>query len=408
MREPPPRVEQAIGTIASRPLQILLPTSHDWTTLGTGGGIGTFLNTFFEHASEWSLRVTVICAGPREAIQGSVRFLPITAYAPSELAFVRQLRRRLISGEIILPEGAVVLANTEHYAWAFRGLGFPIVLMSHGAVAETLKMRHSRLFVHLYRFLIERSAVAHSRRIVAVNPSLRNYYLKHYPMLRPSMVQVVPVGVDLRDFEGRPRSNPLTAFSLSRDSNVILFVGRLYPEKNLALFIAACDNLRRRGETFEAVVIGDGVESLELAKAAASRLWLHWIPKMSRSDVLDAVAMARVIVVCSRYEAGPLILLEALGSGTAVVSTDVGRARELVTDRVGRIVQSDPESCADGIQDMLSQSPSVTHEASKQVWARIEFRDTMNSLVGILREAGQPGDRGLLHGHVDVRNDEFR
>jgi len=389
MREPPLRVEKAISTITSPPLQILLPTSHDWTTLGTGGGIGTFLNAFFEHAPEWSLRITVICAGPREATQGSVRFLPITTHAPSELAFVRQLRRRLISGEIILPGGAVVLANTEHYAWAFRGLGFPIVLMSHGAVAETLRMRHSRVFVHLYRLLMERSAVTHSRRIVAANPRVRDYYLNHYSMLRPSMVQVVPVGVDLRDFEGRPRSNPLRTLSLSRDTSVILFVGRLYPEKNVALFIAACDNLRRRGETFEAVVIGDGVESLALANAAASRPWLHWIPKMSRSDVLDAVALARVVVVCSRYEAGPLILLEALGSGTAVVSTDVGRARELVTDRVGRIVQSDPESCADGIQHMLSQSPAVIYEASKEIRARIEFRDTMNSLVEILRDAGR-------------------
>jgi glycosyltransferase involved in cell wall biosynthesis len=352
------------------------------------------LSAFFEHASECSLRVTVICAGPREAIQGSVRFLPITTHAPTELAFVRQLRRRLVSGELNFPAGAVVLANTELYAWAFRGLSFPIVLMSHGAVGESLRLRYSRLFVRLYRFLVERSAVAISRRIVAVSPRLREFYLNHYPMLPPSMVQVVPVGVDLREFEGRPRSNPLGILSLGPDATVILFVGRLYPEKNLPLFIAACDNLRGRGKTFEAVVVGDGVESLALAKAATTRPWLHWIPKMSRSDVLDAVALARVVVICSRHEAGPLILLEALGSGTAVVTTDVGRARELVTDAVGRIVRANPASCADGIQDMLFQSPTVVYEASKQIWARIDFRDTMNSLVEILRVAGRPPGPG--------------
>jgi glycosyltransferase involved in cell wall biosynthesis len=268
--------------------------------------------------------------------------------------------------------------------------------MSHGAVGESLRLRYSRLSVRLYRFLIERSAVAHSRRIVAVNPRLRDYYLNSYPMLLPSVVQVVPIGVDLREFEGRPRSNPLGTLSLGRDTNIILFVGRLYPEKNLPLFVAACDNLRGRGKTFEALVIGDGVESQALARAAATRPWLHWIPRMSRSDVLDAVALARVVVICSRHEAGPLILLEALGSGTAVVTTDVGRARELVTDGVGRIVEADAESCADGIQDMLFQNANTVYEASKQIWVRMDFRDTMNSLVEILRVAGPLQDQGLV------------
>jgi glycosyltransferase involved in cell wall biosynthesis len=304
-----------------------------------------------------------------------------------------------------LPAEAVVLANTEYYAWAFRGLGFPMVLMSHGAVGESLRLRYSRLSVRLYRFFIERSAVAHSRHIVAVNPGLRDYYLSHYPVLPPSMVQVVPVGVDLSEFEGRPRSNPLMTHSLGRDTNVILFVGRLYPEKNLPLFVAACDNLKGRGKTFEAVVIGDGVESRALARAAATRPWLHWIPRMSRSDVLDAVALARVVVICSRHEAGPLILLEALGSGTAIVTTDVGRARELVTDGVGRIVQADPTSLADGIQDMLLRAPNTVYEASRQIWARIDFRDTMNSLVEILRVAGRHQDRGLSPDQVAVRDD---
>src|SRR3989442_3715159 len=103
MREPPLRVEKAISTITSPPLHILLPTSHDWTTLGTGGGVGAFLNAFFEHAPEGSLRITVICAGPREATQSSVPFLPITTHAPSEIGFVRQLRRRLNFCQIILP-----------------------------------------------------------------------------------------------------------------------------------------------------------------------------------------------------------------------------------------------------------------------------------------------------------------
>src|SRR2546428_6665990 len=95
MREPPLRVEKAISTITSPPLQILLPTSHDWTTLGTGGGIGAFLNAFFEDAPEGGLRITVIFAGPRVATQGCVRFLAVSNNAPSKVGIFLQLHRRL-------------------------------------------------------------------------------------------------------------------------------------------------------------------------------------------------------------------------------------------------------------------------------------------------------------------------
>ena len=67
----------------------------------------------------------------------------------------------------------------------------------------------------------------------------------------------------------------------------------------------------------------------------ATREWLHWIPKLSRSEVLDAIALSRVLAITSRYESSPLVLLEALGLGTPVVSTPVGRASELIEEGVG-------------------------------------------------------------------------
>lgn len=382
------------GTIRPPP-EILLPVSHDWEALGTGGGIGTFLKAFLRLASEWNLQVTVLCAGAREASRGSVHYLPIMSCAPTELAFVRRLRRLLVTGEISLPKSAVVFANTEHYAWAFRGLGLPIVLMSHGVISETLRMRYSKPFVNLYRFLIERYAVAHACSVVVVNADLKNYYLERYPKLPRSTIHIVPIGVDLPDLEERPRSNPFATFMPEPRGDVILFVGRLYPEKNLPLFLKACDNLKQRGDRFEAVVIGDGIESDAVVNAMPSRRWLHWIPKMSRSEVLDAMALARVLVICSRYEAGPLVLLEALGLGTAVVTTNVGRARELVADGLGQVVNSDPDSFSDAIHDVLSQSSLFARQGRQRIWERIDFQDTMGSLFGILQSAGRVSGKAL-------------
>src|SRR5574340_459245 len=88
-------------------LDLIVPMSHDWTTLGRGGGIETFLKLFIKCAPQWGLKLTVLCSGPREETSGSVRFLPIMTRASGELDFTRQLRRVLLHGKLGLPAGAV-------------------------------------------------------------------------------------------------------------------------------------------------------------------------------------------------------------------------------------------------------------------------------------------------------------
>jgi hypothetical protein len=78
-------------------LKVIVPDSHDWTTLGTGGGIETFLKMLIESAERADLALTLVCAGPREFTSGSVHMLPIMPKADSEASFVRQLGKSLLA-----------------------------------------------------------------------------------------------------------------------------------------------------------------------------------------------------------------------------------------------------------------------------------------------------------------------
>lgn len=363
---------------------LVVPISTDWTTLGQGGGIETFLKTFFENAADLGLSITVPCSGPREGRLGSVRFVPIMRQAPGEAAFTRRLRRALKTGVLRIPRDAVVLANEEHYAWAFRGMGLPTVLVSHGVIPEMLGMRHTRPFVWAYRFFIERNAVTNVDRVIAVNPEIQQYYLTRYPRQPPEKFVVVPVGIDIIELERRPRSPPFQGAAIPAGSSVVMFVGRLYPEKAPSLFISACDLVRQSGSVIEAIVVGDGIQADVVRDAIRSRAWLHWIPMMPHSEVLDAISASRALVVCSSYEAGPLVLLEAVGLGIPVVSTDVGRAREIVSGDLGRIVNGDAASVAAGIREVLSWEPERTDEAKSLIMPHLDFRQTMNALLSEL------------------------
>jgi glycosyltransferase involved in cell wall biosynthesis len=368
-------------------LELIVPDSHDWTTLGKGGGgIERFLMMLFKYARTSGMRLTVLCPGPREQTIDSVHFVPIMRRASSELAFTRELRRQLVRKALLIPAGAIVLANAEHYAWAFRGTQFPIVQISHAALPEQLRMRHAFLFVKLFQLFIERYAVSHASRVVVVNPTIKEYYLKRYRKQSPNKFVVVPLGLDLELLEGRPQMNAWERLSLSPSTKLVLFVGRLYPEKNLRLFIDACEILERQGERFHALVIGQGIEEGLINDAMVTRPWLHWIPKLTHySEILDFIAVSRVLAISSRYESGPLVLLEAIGLGTPVVSTDVGRARELITHDLGKVARDDPVSFAEGIREVLSWEPEVSRQAGKEARSLIDFRQTMKALGEVVQ-----------------------
>lgn len=367
-------------------LQVIVPDSHDWTTLGTGGGIETFLKMLIEGAEESGLTLTLVCAGPRESSRGSVRFLPIMAKANSEAAFVRRLGKSLRTNGLALPREAVVLANAEHYAWAFRRTAHPVVLMAHGAAPETLRLRHGPLYVKLFQRFVERPAVGRAKRIIAINRRVACYYLERYPFLDPRKIVEIGIGLDLREFENRPRTDPFATYSIARDRETVLFVGRLYPEKNVHLFLEACDELVHTRPSLQAIIIGAGPDSSLVREWTKARPWIHWFERIPRDDVLDLMSVSNALVVTSTYESGPLVMLEALASGLPVVSTEVGRAPEFLSPPLGHIVPGSPGAFVESLKDVLTWNRDEVRKAAGRARGLMNFENTIHAVASVLRE----------------------
>jgi glycosyltransferase involved in cell wall biosynthesis len=172
---------------------------------------------------------------------------------------------------------------------------------------------------------------------------------------------------------------------LPSGAKIVLFVGRLYPEKNPELFVETCDVLRQNDATAHAVLVGEGMLADVVRDRMRTRPWLHWIPRLTHSEVLDAMALSRVLVICSQYESGPLVLLEALGLGTPVVTVDVGRARELISQPWGRITAADAISLARGVHEVLELDRPNSVDASLR--RMIDFESTFESLTAVLADA---------------------
>jgi glycosyltransferase involved in cell wall biosynthesis len=157
------------------------------------------------------------------------------------------------------------------------------------------------------------------------------------------------------------RSNADTPFN-------ILTLGRFSPQKNMARLIAAFALAKKRdlepgGKRMAAATLtiaGEGPE-LEARKADAARLGLSDqvnFPGFTH-DVSGLLADADLYVLSSNYEGLPAVVLEALGSGCPVVSTDCfPAARELLSGLAGCVVtERSAESLADGILAAIAVKP---------------------------------------------------
>jgi glycogen(starch) synthase len=155
----------------------------------------------------------------------------------------------------------------------------------------------------------------------------------------PFPVHAIPNGVDCGLYHPRTIA---TGRRTPSDPLKLLFVGRLHPEKNLAVVItqiAALPSPHR--SAVKLTVIGDGVERAELEKLAervgvAPQIqWLGWREK---EELPSHYRNADALVNPSFYEGMPNVVLEAMATGIPVIASDVPGNRSVVVPNVTGIL----------------------------------------------------------------------
>lgn len=141
-------------------------------------------------------------------------------------------------------------------------------------------------------------------------------------------VAVVARGVDTALFNPARRSQALrAAWGAGPEDVVALYVGRIAPEKNLALVPPAFAALRRTHPHAKLVLVGDGPLRAELARAAPDAIFAGM---RSGEDLAAHYASGDVFLFPSLTETFGNVTLEAMASGLAVVAYDYAAAHELI------------------------------------------------------------------------------
>lgn len=301
--------------------------------------------------------------------------LPIAV--PLYLLSLLPHRDRLSAADVVLATWAYPDGCAS--ALAARAIGKPCVVKVHGSdVNVVLKRRTPRAIAA--RILPAASAV------VAVSRPLADELVRLG--VPRDKVHVVANGVDASLFFPRDRTSSRRALALPQDAKIILFVGRLEPEKGVLDLLEAFDEVRARVPNALLALVGEGVSMQDVrirasrSRAAAVRV----IGALTHQDVATWIGACDALTLPSWAEGTPNVVLEALASGRPVVGTNVGGIPHVIGDpSCGLLVAPrNPRALAEALTAAMLRAwdPEVIRTFGPGSW-----RESANALRRVLELA---------------------
>jgi glycosyltransferase involved in cell wall biosynthesis len=244
----------------------------------------------------------------------------VSAAVPLYLASLAPHRALVASADVILgtwayPDGcaAILLA---------RALGKPCAVKVHGSDLNVVaKLASARAIL--------RRVLPRAGAMVSVSAAL-SAELEGLGV-PPSRIHLVANGVDTSVFAPRDKGAARQVLGLDESAPVVVFVGRLEPQKGVGELLDAVPLLRERAKDAVVVLLGEGVSSERVQQAAASSKGAILAPgARPPREIAQWLAACDVFTLPSWMEGTPNVVLEALASGRPVVASNVGGIPDVV------------------------------------------------------------------------------
>ncbi len=222
---------------------------------------------------------------------------------------------------------------------AGRRLRLPVVYEVRGLWEEAMRGR-GRWALCWPRYCLARwmeTRVCRSAdAVVTISDGLRTEFVGRG--VGDEQVLVIPNGVDTELFSPRQPSASWRADHGIPDGPLILYLGALRRYEGIELLLDAFPTVLRRHADSQLLIVGDGEARPTIEeRLRAGGAHIHLLPPVQHLQTRDIYAAAEVVVYPRLSDreterVTPLKPLEAMAMGKAIVASDVGGLRELLTD----------------------------------------------------------------------------
>ncbi len=313
-----------------------------------GGGAERFLRNLARTmaGTRWETVVLVIYVGKHEALAEELRGLGCVVHDLDEPALMNP-RVWLGTWRTILAEKPDVVQTWMHHADFIGGVGSLLagvrnVVWGIRAGVVWKNPEDSALKTRLFHTALGLASKFMPKRIIGNSETALGLHERMgYP--RRKFV-FIPNGIDAERFRDRPGQRNATRQELNIPewAEVIGFVGRFHPLKELALFFQVVGELQRTRPDLHMVLCGGSENQLyPEARAAYEALpnpaLVRFVPFCQEMERFYP-AFDLLLMCSGNAEAFPNVILEAMACSTPVVATAGGDARSIVAG-AGRVVE---------------------------------------------------------------------
>ena len=263
-------------------------------------------------------------------------------------SYVRDMAREalpdILLGSWAYPDGyaAVRLAREMNIPAAVHVLGSDVNLLDHYPArrAETWKTLRA------------------ADSVITVSQDLANIVIDGG--IESQRVAVVYRGIDRSIFFPASQQDAQTALNVDGEGPLLLFVGNLAPVKAVDVLVSACALLADRYPRMQCHIIGDGplrkqLRAQAIALSVHKQIQFHGV--IEHGQLPTWYRAADLVVLPSRAEGVPNVLLESIACGRPYVASDTGGIPEISNHPgCGLVAPGDAQALADAIVRKLQSA----------------------------------------------------
>lgn len=326
----------------------------------------------------FSVRTVALCAAPSPGLN-------VETLGTDRLGFstLRALRSAASDASVVVAHGSTTLPAT---AIATAGCSTPFVYRNIGD--PTFWMGSTR------RRLTSRALLSRADKVVALSAETGRR-LESVVGVRHEHIVSIPTGVSAAGFPKRSdedRRRARVDLGLDLSTPVAIWVGALSPEKDV---LSAIRSVAHMPPEWQLLIVGDGSERAraeqEAAALGAGRV--HFLGQ--RSDPASVMNAADLLLLSSRTEGLPGVVIEAGMVGLPAVVTDVGVLREIVDHgRTGFVVPAgDPEALGTAVALAALRLAELGEAAHARVSSQFSLSVVADAWSLLLRHYVSPAIR---------------
>ena len=330
-------------------------------------GVSTSIRTFSREFRRLGHEVTLIA--PRypvdeeddiEIIRIASRYLPMD---PEDRMMKSKAVKQLLP-ELLGRQFDIIHIHTPfiaHYLglWLSRKLSIPVVETYHTYFEEYLDLYLRWLPRKLLRYIARRFSRSQCNEISTVIVPTRPMLdvLESYGVT--GKMAIIPTGVPSKIFSDGQGQWFREKYDIAASREVLLYVGRVAHEKNIDFLIRVLAEVVIKRPQILLVIAGEGparqalIHQVHSAGLSHQVLFLGYLSR--KHELANCYAAADIFVFASNTETQGLVLLEAMQTGTPVVTTAVMGTAEIMRDgRGGLIAREDVDDFVEKIDAVLS------------------------------------------------------